>query len=445
MNHKLMLALALLSEIFLYEICEDFFVNRSTNVNVEKNPSFVTAALKCIMSADCHHEESTFSKYNDTSVKSMRHFPRWSDGIVIDELVEAIRFTLDGKIKRDRADKVYILDTSGLKFAVPNNTLDKIVLRRANRTEDLARYALKKLMANNMTNMRIQYPYLASAIAKAGFAYIANHADSMFCSSRPIIDGHKNQISNATVPIFTLSSPVDCPTTFPIPTYEAIQYAEMSWKKLIPAYNNAYPWQSKISMAVWRGKPTGHKLANNSRLHLCELSRKRPDLLDAKIVQTIDGSPYGLFHESIYVGSRMKMEHFQHYKAIVDIDGHSWSSRFTALLCFSSVVIKVEPGHVDHFHPSLIPWKHYIPVSSDMSDLYEAVEYATSDDHREAVSQMISRANKWCAEHLQMDLLADDLLRTWNVYTKHLYQADSDWSSKWLLARGAILNEYEFR
>jgi hypothetical protein len=139
------------------------------------------------------------------------------------------------------------------------------------------------------------------------------------------------------------------------------------------------------------------------------------------------------------------MEHFQHYKAIVDIDGHSWSSRFTALLCFSSVVIKVEPGHVDHFHPSLIPWKHYIPVSSDMSDLYEAVEYATSDDHREAVSQMISRANKWCVEHLQMDLLADDLLRTWNVYTKHLYQADSDWSSKWLLARGAILNEYEFR
>jgi hypothetical protein len=219
----------------------------------------------------------------------------------------------------------------------------------------------------------------------------------------------------------------------------------MSWENLLPSYQSLYPWDSKKPLAVWRGTPTGpRKLEKNSRLKLCAMAQQRPDLLDAKIVKTMDGSTQGLYNESIYLGSRMKMEDFQLFKAVLDIDGHSWSSRFGALLCFSSVVIKVEPANVDYFHPTLVPWEHYIPVSSDLSDLYDAIEYAISKDNEQEVLQIISRANDWCLQHLKIDVIADDLLRIWDKYTKHLYQADFGWSSKWLEHRALILKEYQF-
>jgi hypothetical protein len=40
------------------------------------------------------------------------------------------------------------------------------------------------------------------------------------------------------------------------------------------------------------------------------------------------------------------MEKFQQYAAILDIDGNSWSSRFCGLLCYNSVVLKVDPEYV---------------------------------------------------------------------------------------------------
>jgi hypothetical protein len=371
-------------------------------------------------------------------------FPRWNGGIFIDDVVEAIRLTLDGKLKHDRADRVFIVDNFGLKAASPNNSKTTNILHRGNRAEGLAHYALMKFTAN-ATAMSTVYPFFTSAMARGGFAYIANHADSQFCTYTPFENDSGKTISNASVPIFTLSSPVNCLSAFPCPTYQTIIHSQNSWENLLPSYQSMYPWYSKKPLAVWRGTPTGpRKLEKNSRLKLCALSQQRPDLLDAKIVKTMDGSTHGVYNESIYVGSRMKMEDFQLYKAILDIDGNSWSSRFGALLCFSSVVIKVEPANVDYFHPTLVPWTHYIPVSSDLSDLYDAVEYAISKDHEEEVLQIISRANDWCLQHLKIDVLADDLLRIWDVYTKHLYQADFGWSSKWSEHRAAILKEYQF-
>jgi hypothetical protein len=53
----------------------------------------------------------------------------------------------------------------------------------------------------------------------------------------------------------------------------------------------------------------------------------------------------------------------------VDVDGNAWSSRFAELLSTTSVVFKQESEYWDWFWPLVKPYKHFIPVKRDLSDL----------------------------------------------------------------------------
>jgi hypothetical protein len=47
------------------------------------------------------------------------------------------------------------------------------------------------------------------------------------------------------------------------------------------------------------------------------------------------------------------------------IDGNYWSSRFGKLLCYISVIVKLEPKHVDYCQLKYLePWKQYIQCNT---------------------------------------------------------------------------------
>lgn len=55
---------------------------------------------------------------------------------------------------------------------------------------------------------------------------------------------------------------------------------------------------------------------------------------------------------------------------------NSWSSRFGTLLCYNSVIIKVEPEHVDYFYLKYLePWKHFVPVCAVKLLVVHVVEF----------------------------------------------------------------------
>jgi len=152
-------------------------------------------------------------------------FPRWSGDIQVEPLVEAIRVTLDGKLYYDRAHRIYIVSSMELwRASAPrDSSLDQAPGRGADRMELLAAQTLKFLASNPNATEHV-YPNLYNAMQQGGFAYIANHADSTFCCDKsPFLDASKRDlVSDVVVPIFTLSAPVTCTHTFPIPTYETI-------------------------------------------------------------------------------------------------------------------------------------------------------------------------------------------------------------------------------
>lgn len=64
------------------------------------------------------------------------------------------------------------------------------------------------------------------------------------------------------------------------------------------------------------------------------------------------------------------------HKYILDIYGNteSWT-RLPFIMLSGSVPLKVDSPYVQYFSKSLEPWKHYVPVKRDLSDLIEKIQW----------------------------------------------------------------------
>ncbi len=98
------------------------------------------------------------------------------------------------------------------------------------------------------------------------------------------------------------------------------------------------------------------------------------------------------------IGNYMDLDDFQTYRAVIDIDGNSWSERFPRLLCRNSVVVKIQPEQVDYFWSTLQAGVHYI--ATNISHLVEAVQYALDPDHEDEMQRMVANARHWCRQRM---------------------------------------------
>jgi hypothetical protein len=133
---------------------------------------------------------------------------------------------------------------------------------------------------------------------------------------------------------------------------------------------------------------------------------------------------------------------FQKWRAVVDLDGDSWSSRFGSLLCSNSVVLKVEPRHVEYFYDSLKPWEHYIPVSRDLSNLEEIVDrYVVSDDNLAVTRGIIENAQQWCRTNWVRRAHAEKLLDSLTFYVEKLNEESPEWQEVWRQRKSDYFSE----
>jgi hypothetical protein len=378
-------------------------------------------------------KSNTTNRNNQLIHQEAQSFPRWIGSIGIEAIQDSINVAMSGELRFDRAHRVYIITDDGHMYeaTIPRPVdADQAPYRRAKTMETFAMQVLSYVRSSRNDDA-VRYPYLNAVLDAGGFAYIANYADSKFCSEEtPFIDETWKPLrSSNDVPIFTLSSPINCQRAFPIPTYETIEQSDLAWNELIPHYNVIYPRSSQYRKAIWRGAPTGDRDPyHNPRIQLCIYAMDRPDILDVKIVKrrphwdisTSNNTSRNItpFNETQFLGDKIPMEDFQKYRAIIDVDGHSWSSRFGKLLCYTSVIVKVQPNDVDYFHPQLQPWVHYIPVHTNLSNLYDMVSYAISDDPK--IVEIIKNANQWCLHHMNHRSIKHDMAAIWDIYAYHL-------------------------
>ncbi|MDR3439407.1 glycosyl transferase family 90 [Telmatospirillum sp.] len=155
----------------------------------------------------------------------------------------------------------------------------------------------------------------------------------------------------------------------------------------------AKPWRDRKDIVFWRGGAGGPRLRTpepnepwqwdwQQRLQLCAVSRKSPhrDMLDVGLThhQPV-GEPYWrhAIEQADFLRPAVPKVQFLDYKYLVDVDG--WTNAWSLLdkMIGGSTILKVQSafGYRQWFYDKLVPWKNYIPLAKDVSDLDEVISW----------------------------------------------------------------------
>jgi hypothetical protein len=155
---------------------------------------------------------------------------------------------------------------------------------------------------------------------------------------------------------------------------------------------NDVGWEQRRPVAMWRGgtsgRPTDLSIGWRSlpRIRLCEIGRQHPDIIDAGIA-SIAQMPNAQAEEEVrnsgLIADFIPVNEFNKFRYHIDIDGNSnsWPGLFQKLLTGSPVLKVASPyGYRQWYYDQLKPWVNFVPVSVDMSDLVEKVEWLRVHD-----------------------------------------------------------------
>lgn len=172
------------------------------------------------------------------------------------------------------------------------------------------------------------------------------------------------------------------------------------------------PWEKKVPQLIWRGNATdgwytSETWKNHRRGKLCQLSLDYPELIDARFNQvsvwTTDDTE--LVRRAVPMGNSLSYEEQVKYKYQMILDGI-----FTTFpgdrwrLLSNSVVFMHESERGHWYYEALIPWVHYVPIKSDMSDLLEKLEFVR---HNEALAKRLaSNAREFALNFLMTKQIA---------------------------------------
>jgi len=88
-------------------------------------------------------------------------------------------------------------------------------------------------------------------------------------------------------------------------------------------------------------------------------------------------------------------------KFLMDLDGNSMSCRFYRLLDSNSLVFK-QTIYAEWHDDRIVPWLHYIPVSTDLEELPVLVDFFANDPRGQKLGQKIANASReWAATGLR--------------------------------------------
>lgn len=181
--------------------------------------------------------------------------------------------------------------------------------------------------------------------------------------------------------------------------------------------NNKVLWGKKQPKLFWRGATTGgwygsdKKYLNYPRYRLVEQSINYPDWIDARFCQSTQGekSTFDYMRKNEFFGKFYPIAKHLEYKYQILVDGNTSSfSRAIWQLFSNCLVFKQESNYVQWFYAGLVPWKHYVPIKENMSDLLEKIQWAENNEPK--VLSMIKEANKFARLYLT------DTSHLWYLY-----------------------------
>jgi len=167
---------------------------------------------------------------------------------------------------------------------------------------------------------------------------------------------------------------------------------EDAFVPIVQTLSTKLPWEEKISKIFWRGQcnDAGREYSNPKkwttyrRGKLCAWSKEYPDVIDASFSSFQSYQVHEKVRQEFFEFFPLKRatweEYFNH-KYLIDLDGVVASIPGCAWKLLSNCTLfKHESNFSLFFYPILKPWVHYIPLESDLSDLFEKTAWAMENE-----------------------------------------------------------------
>ncbi|CAK9318276.1 unnamed protein product [Citrullus colocynthis] len=242
--------------------------------------------------------------------------------------------------------------------------------------------------------------------------------DLMFsCEDRPEIyqKDYKGPQKPAPPPLFRYSGD-DATWDIVFPDWSFWGWPEINIKpwegilKDIKEGNKKMEWMKREPYAYWKGNPT--------------VAYTRRDLLKCNVTHKQDWNAR-LYRQNWDKESKTGFKHSNLgnqcvYRYKIYIEGKAWSVSEKYILACDSVSLIVRPHYYDFFTRSLIPMKHYWPISSNhkCSSIKFAVDWGNT--HHQKAMAIGKAASKFIEEELKMEYIYDYMFHLLNQYSKLL-------------------------
>lgn len=155
------------------------------------------------------------------------------------------------------------------------------------------------------------------------------------------------------------------------------------------------PWDERKDQMVWRGTDS-----NRDRFKF-NLIANSPEFAATSLLDVGINKMVRVPHDPAVHGPvrpAIPQREFGEYKWIANVDGAVAAYRMPAVAALGSAVVMQESHYLEHWYRELVPYKHYVPMKKDFSDLEDVLDWLQT--HDEEAKQIGATAREFALENL---------------------------------------------
>jgi hypothetical protein len=179
----------------------------------------------------------------------------------------------------------------------------------------------------------------------------------------------------------------------------------------MPSYR-IVPWEMRLPVAFWRGGTSG---SDSMTIRRKVVEKLLPNSsCDVRFTRGVSAASDAAVPDEYFAPHRVAIEQHFAYKYILIVDGNVIASSHQWVFGSGSVPIMVtHPGNGYWFQKYLEPMKNYVPVSYDLSDLDEKIEWLVAHDveAREIADNALRLARTVLSSEFQKKYIDDEVQR----------------------------------
>ncbi|MED6196569.1 hypothetical protein PIB30_048658 [Stylosanthes scabra] len=172
--------------------------------------------------------------------------------------------------------------------------------------------------------------------------------------------------------------------------------------------NQRVKWKDRVPYAFWKGNPKVSLLRRN----LCKCNVSDEKDWNARIYNV----QWGNEKEKNFQDTKLEDQCTYRYK--IYAEGATWSVSEKYIIACDSMTMFIEPRYFDFFSRSMVPLKHYWPITTKnmCEDIKFAVDWGNS--HEDKAQEIGKGGTDYIIENLRMKYVYDYMLHVLKEYAK---------------------------